>query len=83
MPSDPSTESERYRRGLRRLNEVDGEQVRRIVSALEDIAPDFAGYAIEFAFGDIYARPRLDLKTRQIHITLSDVRAPISRKPPA
>ena len=56
----------RYERGLRRLNEVDREQVDRIVAGLQDIAPDFATYLVEFPFGDIYARPGLDLRARQI-----------------
>ena len=56
----------RYQRGLARLGEVDREQVGRIVAGLRDIAPDFARYLVEFAFGDIYARPGLDLRTRQI-----------------
>jgi 4-carboxymuconolactone decarboxylase len=35
---------------------------------LEDIAPDFARYLIEFPFGDIYSRPQLDLKSREIAV---------------
>jgi 4-carboxymuconolactone decarboxylase len=58
--------NERYERGLRRLQQVDAEQVGRIVAGLRDIAPDFANYLIEFPFGDIYSRPGLDLKTRQV-----------------
>ena len=58
--------NERFERGLRRANEVDQEQVGRIVASLHDIAPDFARYLVEFAFGDIHARPGLDLKARQI-----------------
>jgi 4-carboxymuconolactone decarboxylase len=57
---------DRYERGLRRLAEIDREQVSRIVAGLRDIAPDFARYLIEFPFGDIYSRPGLDLKSRQI-----------------
>jgi len=57
---------DRYERGLRKLAEIDGEQGERIVAGLEDIAPDFARYLIEFPFGDIYARPGLDLRTREI-----------------
>lgn len=56
----------RYDRGLRRLAEIDGEQGERIVSSLRDIAPDFATYLIEFPFGDIFSRPGLDLRTREI-----------------
>ncbi len=53
---------ERYERGLHRLQQVDAKQVGRIVAGLQDIALDFADYLIEFAFGDIYARPGLDLR---------------------
>jgi len=35
---------------------------------LQDIAPDFARYVIEFPFGDIYSRPGLDLKSREIAV---------------
>jgi 4-carboxymuconolactone decarboxylase len=33
---------------------------------LADIAPDFARYVVEFPFGDIYTRPGLDLRTREL-----------------
>jgi 4-carboxymuconolactone decarboxylase len=56
----------RRARGLSRLRQVDPEQIGRIVAGLKDIAPDFADYLVEFAFGDIYSRPGLDLETRQI-----------------
>jgi len=58
--------SERFERGLRKLKEIDGEQGDRVVAALQEIAPEFATYIVEFPFGDIYCRPGLDLKTREI-----------------
>ncbi len=36
------------------------------MAALADIAPDFARYLVEFPFGDIYTRPGLDLRAREI-----------------
>ena len=39
-----------------------------MVQSLKDIAPDFARYLIEFPFGDIYSRPGLDLKSREIAV---------------
>lgn len=36
------------------------------MASLADIAPDFARYLIEFPFGDIYARPGLGLREREI-----------------
>src|SRR5437879_2071592 len=61
-------ESDRYKRGLDKLREIDREQGERVVSSLRDIAPDFATYLIEFPFGDIYSRPGLDLKTRELAV---------------
>ena len=59
-------ENARYERGLKNLAAIDGEAGRRVVDSLKDIAPDFARYLVEFPFGDIYARPGLDLKSREI-----------------
>ncbi|MBK1681770.1 carboxymuconolactone decarboxylase family protein [Rhodocyclus tenuis] len=61
-------ESTRYRRGWEKLREIDGEAGERVVESLADIAPDFARYLIEFPFGDIYSRPQLDLKSREIGV---------------
>jgi 4-carboxymuconolactone decarboxylase len=56
----------RLERGKRALAEIDGEAGERVVAALSDIAPDFARYLLEFPFGDIYCRPGLDLRSREI-----------------
>jgi 4-carboxymuconolactone decarboxylase len=58
--------SERYKIGWDKLAEIDGEQGERVVEALKDISPDFADLLIEFPFGDVYSRPGLDLKSREI-----------------
>ncbi len=56
----------RYQRGWEKLKEIDGEAGKRVIASLQDIAPDLARYTIEFPFGDIYSRPGLDLKSREI-----------------
>ena len=56
----------RLQRGRRALAEIDGEAGEKVVASLKDIAPDFATYIIEFPFGDIYCRPGLDLRAREI-----------------
>jgi 4-carboxymuconolactone decarboxylase len=56
----------RYERGWEKLKEIDGEAGERVMEALKDIAPDLGRYTIEFPFGDIYCRPGLDLKSREI-----------------
>jgi 4-carboxymuconolactone decarboxylase len=58
----------RYERGLAKLEEIDGEAGTNVINSLRDIAPDFARYLIEFPFGDIYSRPGLDLRSREIAV---------------
>lgn len=58
--------SERYTTGTDMLQRVDGKGGDAVVKSLQAIAPDFARYLIEFPFGDIYARPGLDLRSREI-----------------
>ena len=58
--------NERFVRGWEKLKEIDGEAGERVIESLKDIAPDLARYVIEFPFGDIYNRPGLDLKCREI-----------------
>jgi 4-carboxymuconolactone decarboxylase len=59
-------QTDRYQRGWDKLKEVDGEAGERVMESLKDIAPDLARYVIEFPFGDVYSRPGLDLKSREI-----------------
>ncbi len=59
-------ESERFITGQKMLQQVDGKGGEAVVESLKDIAPDFARYLLEFPFGDIYARPGLDLRSREI-----------------
>ena len=42
-----------------------------VIKNLKDISPAFARYVIEFAFGEIYSRSGLDLKSREIAIVAS------------
>jgi 4-carboxymuconolactone decarboxylase len=53
-------------RGERLLRQVDGDKVAdNLLRAYEDVAPDFTRYLVEFAFGEIYARPG-DLRHREL-----------------
>lgn len=56
----------RYERGLKNLAAIDGDAGQRVIDALADIAPDFSRLLIEFPFGDVYDRPGLDLRSREI-----------------
>jgi 4-carboxymuconolactone decarboxylase len=56
----------RYQQGWEKLQEIDGTAGEKVIESLKTIAPDLGRYIIEFAFGDIYSRPGLDLKSREI-----------------
>ena len=60
--------SERYARGLAKLREIDGKAGDQVLEALSGIAPDFARMLIEFGFGDVYSRPTLDLRSKEIAV---------------
>lgn len=60
--------SEQFERGLKKLSEIDGEAGENVIASLKDIAPDFSKLLVEFAFGDIYSRPQLDLRTRELAV---------------
>jgi 4-carboxymuconolactone decarboxylase len=60
--------------GLGVLEEVDGEAGDRLLEALGDIAPDMVHHISAFAYGDIYARPGLVPRDRQL-VTLGALTA--------
>ncbi|WP_065187773.1 carboxymuconolactone decarboxylase family protein [Shewanella woodyi] len=59
-------ENSRFRVGLEQLSKIDGEAGHNVIESLQDICPDLAKFTIEYPFGDIYSRPALDLKSREI-----------------
>lgn len=61
-----ATAETRATRGRRLLAQIDGEARQAVIDALAAIAPDFAELLFEFPFGDIYARPGLGLRDREI-----------------
>lgn len=60
------TEHDRRARGLEALTEIHGDVGREVVKRLAAVAPDFADHLVDYAFGDVYARPGLDRRSRQI-----------------
>ncbi len=59
-------ETERRARGRQALREIHGAVGEEVVARLGRIAPDFADHLVDYAFGDVYARPGLDRRSRQI-----------------
>ena len=62
------------RRGSELLERVNGVDARRIFDSLADIAPDVGRWIVEFAYGDVYARPGLEPRQRQL-VTLGALTA--------
>ncbi|WP_405135080.1 carboxymuconolactone decarboxylase family protein [Nocardia sp. NBC_01388] len=62
--------NERYDTGAARLAELGGPTTarQRVYDSLADIAPDLHRFAVEFAYGDINARPGLDAGRRELVI---------------
>lgn len=58
---------ERFAKGKDRYDEVYGEGAAdRLLGSLDGVAREVGRYGIEFNYGDIYRRPGLDLKQRQV-----------------
>jgi 4-carboxymuconolactone decarboxylase len=57
---------DRYEKGVERFKEIKGENGEGAIERLKELDPDLARYVIEFPFGDIYSRPGLDLRSREI-----------------
>ena len=62
----------RFETGMENLKKIDGDGGDAVIHSLENISPDLGTYIVEFAFGDIYARPGLTLQEREI-ITLASL----------
>jgi len=59
--------SERYRRGIDIAERLAADKLAHFVeSGVAEVAPDFARMTIEFAFGDLYSRDALDIRTREL-----------------
>lgn len=59
-------EKTRYEKGMENLQAVDGKSGEEVISSVSEISPDLGRYIAEFAFGDIYSRPLLDLREREM-----------------
>ena len=59
-------EKSRYKRGYGNMRAIFGPGIESALETLAATSPDLVRCLIEFPFGDIYARPGLDLKTREM-----------------
>lgn len=57
---------DRYARGVELLGRIDGRAGEEVLARVRAVSPDFARLLAEFPFGDVYARPGLGLRDREI-----------------
>ncbi|MFD8707329.1 carboxymuconolactone decarboxylase family protein [Kitasatospora sp. NPDC059648] len=57
---------ERFDRGMEMLTRVDGEGGQRVIDALADINPELGHQVVAWGFGEIYSRPELVPRDRQL-----------------
>ncbi len=56
----------RYEKGKEVLEGIQNRTVEEIFKDLEDVAPDLSRFVLEFPYSEIYTRPEVDLKTREL-----------------
>ncbi len=59
-------EVSRYDRGLAKMREMFGPGIDSALQSLAATSPDLERSLVEFPFGDVYTRPGLDLRTREM-----------------
>ena len=59
---------DRYENGWKKLKEIDGEAGEKVINSRKHISPDLGKFIIEYAFGDVYTRDGLDLKSKEIAV---------------
>ncbi|OJU40614.1 MAG: 4-carboxymuconolactone decarboxylase [Microbacterium sp. 69-10] len=64
--TDISDRQQRFERGKAVLDSIDGAGGANVVEALGDVSPELAHQVVAWGFGDIYSRPGLEPRDRQL-----------------
>lgn len=64
--AEAASRRQRYDRGRAVLDAVDGAAGAAVIDAIGDVSPELAHQVVAWAFGDIYARPGLEPRDRQL-----------------
>ncbi|HTF09233.1 MAG TPA: carboxymuconolactone decarboxylase family protein [Asanoa sp.] len=63
---EKTSRQERFDQGKEVLDRIDGEAGAKVIEALSDIAPELGHQVVAWGFGEIYARPGLEPRDRQL-----------------
>jgi len=64
--SENAERQQRFEQGMGVLDAVDGEAGANVIKALGDISPELGHQVVAWGFGEIYARPELAPRDRQL-----------------
>ncbi|WP_046726760.1 carboxymuconolactone decarboxylase family protein [Streptomyces humi] len=64
--SESTTREERFARGLEVLGQVAGGAAPQVLDALADVSPELGHQVVAWGFGEIYSRPQLPPRERQL-----------------
>lgn len=65
-PTSNTSHDDRYRRGTTVLDEINGQSVVDLVADLHDVSPEMGYQVVAWAYGEMYARPNLSHRDRQL-----------------
>lgn len=64
--SEITGRQQRFERGKEVLDSVDGDAGARVIDSLTEIAPELGYQVVAWGFGEIYSRPELEPRDRQL-----------------
>lgn len=64
--TETTPRQQQFARGREVLDAVDGEAGANVIDALGDVSPELAHQVVAWAFGEMYARPALQPRDRQL-----------------
>jgi 4-carboxymuconolactone decarboxylase len=64
--TEPTSREARYERGRAVLDAIDGAAGANVIESLKDVAPELGHQIVAWGFGEIYSRPELAPRDRQL-----------------
>ena len=65
-PTSDTSHDDRYRRGTAVLDQIHGTSIVDLVADLQDVSPEMGYQVVAWAYGEMYARPNLSHRDRQL-----------------
>jgi 4-carboxymuconolactone decarboxylase len=63
---EQAVRDQRFERGMEVLRAIDGDAGVKVIDSLRGVAPELGHQVVAWGFGDIYARPGLEPRDRQL-----------------